>query len=356
MTMTAPAPPRLAATSISYAELLKDVRSRGLLDRRRGYYFLKLGLTFTALAGLIAGVFLLGHSWLQLVLAAGIAVTLTQIIFISHDAAHRQIFTSNKANENLARVMGTLFGGVSLSWWNNKHNRHHAAPNQITKDPDIDASVVHFYPPGSTPVNPVWRFMREHQGWWFYPLLLVEMLNLHAQSVQELIVNKKSKYRRIESVMLVVRLLIVPALLFVLLPFGMAWAFIGVVVGLMGLYLGCSFAVSHIGMAVIGREEKLDFFSRQVLTSRNVRGGRPASWLMGGLNFQIEHHLFPNMPGPNLRKVRPLVRAYCEKHAVAYNDVTIVRAWTLVAQHLNRVGLNDPSSFNCPAAATLRTV
>lgn len=352
MTMTAP--PRMAATSISYAELLKDVRSQGLLDRRRGYYFLKLGLTFAALGGLIAGVILLGHSWLQLLLAGGIAIALVQIIFLSHDAAHRQIFTSNKANEHLARFMGTLFGGVSLSWWNIKHSRHHAAPNQIAKDPDIDASVVHFFPPMTTPANPVWRFMREHQGWWFYPLLLVEMLNLHAQGVQEVVMNKKSKFRRTESIMLIVRLLIVPALLFVLLPFGMAWAFIGVVLGLMGLYLGVSFAASHIGMAVIGREEKLDFFSRQVLTSRNVKGGRAASWLMGGLNYQIEHHLFPNMPGPNLRKVRPLVRAYCEKHSVAYNDVNIFRAWTLVAQHLNRVGLNDPTSFNCPVVASFR--
>ncbi len=75
-----------------------------------------------------------------------LAIVVVQVVFLSHDAAHRQIFKSNRANEIAALVMGALVGGISLAWWNNKHNKHHATPNTIGKDSDIAPSVVHFYP------------------------------------------------------------------------------------------------------------------------------------------------------------------------------------------------------------------
>ena len=78
-----------------------------------------------------------------------------------------------------------------------------------------------------------------------------------------------------------------------------------------GLYMGCSFAPNHKGMPIVAAHEKLDYLRSQVLTSRNVRGGWFADQLLGGLNYQIEHHLFPSMPRPNLRHARPLVRTFC---------------------------------------------
>ena len=84
--------------------------------------------------------------------------------------------------------------------------------------------------------------------------------------------------------------------------------------GLFGLYLGCSFAPNHKGMPTLSQADGLDFLRSQVLTSRNVRGSRLVDFLLGGLNYQIEHHLFPNMPRPNLRRAQPLVRAFCSQH------------------------------------------
>ena len=323
------------------------------MGRRHTYYAVRITLLLTALASVWVAFAFVGDSWIQLAVAAALAIVLTQIIFFSHDAAHRQIFRSNRANELTALILGTLIGGVSLSWWNNKHNRHHAAPNTIGRDSDIDASLVHFYPAATPPGSRLGAWLHERQGIWFFPLLLVEMVNLHAQGVQALLTQPGLKRRRTEMTMLVVRLGAYPTLLFVLLSPGRASAFLGVQLGLTGLYLGVSFAASHIGMPVLPDNSRIDFFRRQVLTSRNVRGGRPASFAMGGLNYQIEHHLFPNMARPNLALARTVVRQFCADREVTYHEVTILRAWGIVVRYLNKVGL-AARAFHCPMATALR--
>ena len=88
--------------------------------------------------------------------------------------------------------------------------------------------------------------------------------------------------------------------------------------------------------------------------SRNAKGGRVASFAMGGLNYQIEHHLFPNMPRPSLRKVRPIVRQFCQDASITYQEVTITRAWVLVTAYLNRVGLSARDPFQCPMISAFR--
>jgi hypothetical protein len=84
-----------------------------------------------------------------------------------------------------------------------------------------------------------------------------------------------------------------------------ALVFVVVHQGLFGLYLGCSFAPNHKGMPTLSDADQLDFLRRQVPTSRNVAGSRLVDWGLGGLNYQIEHHLFPNMPGPTCATPSP---------------------------------------------------
>ena len=83
---------------------------------------------------------------------------------------------------------------------------------------------------------------------------------------------------------------------FLILPPVKAVAFIAVQQGLFGLYLGCSFAPNHRGMPILAASDKTSFLRRQVITSRDVRGGWLTDFALGGLNYQIEHHLFPSMP------------------------------------------------------------
>jgi len=349
------APQRPAQRAASdYSAVLRAVQERGLMRRRYGFYATKIAALLLALAAAWVGFAFLGAHWAQVAIAAGLSVVFTQILFLSHDAAHRQIFRSGKANEWTALLLGTGLGGVSLGWWNTKHSRHHQAPNQIGKDPDITPSVVHFYPSGSQPRSRVTAFFRDRQGWWFFPLLIVEALHLHAQSVCTVVTRRDMKRRWVEAGLLAVRLGAYPAVLFVFLPWGIATAFLGVQLAATGLYLGSAFSASHIGMPTVPRDGKIDFLRRQVLMSRNVSGGRTASLAMGGLNYQIEHHLFPAMPRPNLRKARPIVQAFCADHAIDYHEIPIHRAWATVARHLNRVGIPAGTAVTCPTASALR--
>jgi fatty acid desaturase len=106
---------------------------------------------------------------------------------------------------------------------------------------------------------------------------------------------------------------------------------------------------------LVPKDAKLDFFSRQVLTSRNIRGSWLKDNLMGGLNYQVEHHLFPSMARPNLRKAHEIVVEYCRKHEVTLVEMNLLASYVAIMKHLNKVGLsNNADPFVCPMVAELR--
>ena len=114
--------------------------------------------------------------------------------------------------------------------------------------------------------------------------------------------------------------------------------FILVQQGLLGFYLGASFAPNHKGMPILAASDNTDFLRRQVLTSRNVRGGWLTDFALGGLNYQIEHHLFPSMPRPNLRRAQPLVAAFCAERDVPYMETSLPGSYAQALGHLAAVG------------------
>ncbi len=155
--------------------------------------------------------------------------------------------------------------------------------------------------------------------------------------------------------MVITRLGVYVAVLLMLLPLGKAAAFFCVQMAVFGLCLGGSFAPNHKGMPIVPRTSKIDFLRRQVLMSRNVRGGPLVDYVLGGLNYQIEHHLFPSMPRPNLKRVQPLVRAYCRRHDVTYTETGLFESYGIVVDYLNNVGLRARGPFECPVLAAYRT-
>ena len=86
------------------------------------------------------------------------------------------------------------------------------------------------------------------------------------------------------------------------------------------------------------RADNVDYLRRQVLTSRNVRGGPLPDALLGGLNYQIEHHLFPSMPRPNLHDAQPLIRQFCREHEIASHETTLIQSWAQGLAYLRAVG------------------
>jgi fatty acid desaturase len=349
--------PRLREHQTSaFTALSRRVQDAGLMRRRHGYYWTSFVVLTALLGALIAAVVLLGHSWWQLAVAAGLAVVLGQVMFLGHDAAHRQIFASGRWNDWASLVIANLYAGMSYGWWQHKHSRHHAKPNQIGTDPDIATDVILFHTQDLRAVRTGLRgWLTQRQGWLFFPLLLLEGLNLHVSGIKTIFGRGPVKRRPVEIVFITLRLGGYLALVFWFMPVGMALAFLGVQLGIFGVYMGAVFAPNHKGMPIVPPDTRIDFLSRQVLMSRNIRGGRFTDVAMGGLNYQIEHHLFPSMPRPNLRRAQPIVREFCSTHRIHYTETSLARSYGIVIRYLNTVGLAARDPFQCPLAAEYRS-
>jgi fatty acid desaturase len=340
-----------------YTDLARSVRASGLLERRQGWYLSRIAGTVAAFVLVWVAVVVLGDSWWQLLLAAALGVVVTQFGFLGHDAAHQQIFASASWNVWTSRVLAGVFAGLGYAWWRTKHNKHHATPNQEGRDPDIAPGAIAFTRAAvATRTGRFSHWFVRHQGWLFFPLLTLEALNLHAASLRSLLGAdaRGVPHRRLEATFVVLRLASYVAALVLLLPPGKAVAFFAVQMAVFGLCLGGSFAPSHKGMPIVPATSSIDFLRRQVLMSRNVRGGRLVEFAMGGLNYQIEHHLFPSMPRPHLRLVQPMVRDYCAAHDVSYAEAGLFESYAIVIDYLNHVGLRARGPFDCPLAGQLR--
>jgi fatty acid desaturase len=355
-TTTAPARPNQSASTGSYQELSRLVRDEGLLVKRPGFYVGLLTALGVVLAGLVAGSVLLGQSWFQLLVAGALGLVLTQFAFVAHEASHRQVFASGPANDRLGRILANGVVGISHSWWMTKHSRHHANPNRVGKDPDIAPDTIVFLHTDAAKRSRVGAALTRVQGWAFFPLLTLEGLNLHVTAFRTLLTQERSKARTYELTLLVVRLTGYVAVVLWFMGPGLGFAFIGVQLAVFGVYMGASFAPNHKGMAIIPEDSRLDFLSKQVLTSRNISGGTPMSTLMGGLNYQIEHHLFPSMPRPHLARAREIVIEHCTEHSVPYTETTLLKSYGIVVRYLNDVGLAARNPFDCPMVQRYRQV
>jgi fatty acid desaturase len=319
-----------------YANLSRQVKAAGLLDRRRGYYIATTVVLTLLYAGGWAAVVLLGDSWYQMAVAVLLAAVFTQMGFLGHDAGHGQIFRSARANRVLGLLLGNLAIGLSFGWWISKHTRHHAHPNDPDKDPDVGTGALIFTAEQAAQRRGIAAWWTKRQAYLFFPLLLLEGVNLHVASIRELL-SPSRRSRWLELGLLTLHLGgYITVVLMVMSPW-QALTFIAIQQGLFGLYMGCSFAPNHKGMPVLGPEVSADFLRRQVLTSRNIRGGSVVDLVFGGLNYQIEHHLFPSMPRPSLARAQLVIRDFCAHHGIAYHETGVVASYVEALRHLHNV-------------------
>jgi len=336
-----PGTPALVAGS-DYAELSRAVKRAGLLRRRPAYYSIKIATNLLLLAAGWTVFAVLGQSWWQLLVAVFLGIMFTQTGFIGHDAGHRQISGSKRADDLIGRIHGNLLIGLSYGWWVSKHNRHHAHPNQIGRDPDIAGRALAFTAGQSRDRSRVGAWLARCQSWLFFPMLLLEGINLHAAGVRALLGRRGTKVKAADACLLATHIGGYLTAVFLVLSPGQAIAFLAVQQGVFGIYMGSSFAPNHKGMPVLGEDEKLDFLRRQVLTSRNICGGWLTDLVLGGLNYQIEHHLFPSMPRPSLRRAQAPVRAFCASRGIPYCETGLLASYAQMLRHLHIAGKPQP--------------
>ena len=321
-----------------YAELKRIVKQRGLMIRQPAYFAGKFALTLGMLAVSLGLLLAFDSTWLQLMNAACLAFVFVQISFLAHDCGHQQFsLRIPRQNDWITLILGNLLLGVSREWWIHKHNEHHGHPNQLDVDPDVDIPLLAFEKDQALGKTGFARFVVKHQAALIFPLSLLQAVSMLRSSIQYL-VEKRAKRPLTEVLLMLAHYAAYVSVLFSVLEPVQAVVFIAVHRGLYGVFMVSVFAPNHKAMPMLKQDSQIDFLRRQVLTSRNVRSHPVTDFWYGGLNYQIEHHLFPGMPRNKLREAQPIVREFCREHDIGYHETSVLRSYREILEHLHAVG------------------
>ncbi len=319
-----------------YAQLKQLLKQQGLLDQQPAYYTYKILFTLSLLAVGLIILLTVNNFWLQLLNAVYLGFVSTQIGLLGHDIGHQQVFRTGWKSTVAGFLVGNLLVGWSWSWWVDKHNGHHGHPNQLDLDPDIVRPFTVFTEEAAHNVRGFVRFMAKYQAYFEFPTYAFAPVTFLILSIHFLFL-KKAKHALVEALFLAAHYLLYIGLLLSRLNIWQAVLFIIVHEVFFGLYLGSIVAPNHKGMLILDKDSPMDFLRRQVLTSRTVKGPLLVDFWYGGLNYQIEHHLFPTMPRNKLRKAQAIVKAFCKEHAIAYHETTMLQSYREILHYLHKV-------------------
>jgi fatty acid desaturase len=303
---------------------------------RQPVYFAGTVLQNLSLLVLALGLFITTNLfWVQMLNAAFLAFVFTQIAFMGHDAGHRQMFQSARRTAAFG-LLCTLLTAISYSWWTEKHNQHHRNPNHLEQDPDVRLQFLAFSDEQSGNAQGLSRAIVKHQAHLFFPLLLLQSFAIRFRSIKFLL-SERARFRVIEALCMGVHALIYLGVVFALLGVWQGMAFILAHQMLFGLYMGSVFAPNHKGMLMLQGNNHLDRLRQQVLTARNVRAHPVTDFWFGGLNYQIEHHLFPHLARNKLKAAQATVKSFCQARAIPYCETSLFQSYADTLRHLHRV-------------------
>lgn len=326
----------LESGTAEYVELTRLIKQEGLLEKQPLYYSVRIVSTLGLLALSITLMAIVNSLWLHLLNAVFLAVVFAQLGFLGHDSGHRQVFASTRWNDVLGLGVSFLLG-MERTWWVDKHNRHHSNPNQIGLDPDIDIPMLAFSEEEALEKRGFYRLVVKYQPFLFYPMLSLEGgFGLRLAGIQFLMRNRV-KYPILEPLLMGGHFVFYLGLVFLLIPVWQAVAFILVHQLVFGLYMGSVFAPNHKGMPILDPNDSTSYLRRQALTSRSIKPNRIVDFIYGGLNYQIEHHLFPSMPRNRLSNARLVVRGFCRRRSIPYHETGIIRSQREILGFLSEV-------------------
>ena len=323
-------------TTQNHTQSLKDLRAKierhGLMEPTglwRRKLVLWLPVFFLSYLGLVARPF----GWLWLACAPLASVALLTMGYVGHDAGHYALSRKPWINDVWGSIAMTILCGMSFGFWRSRHNRHHAQCQQVEGDPDMHFGFLFsVYPNSDSWRTPLGRFFLRIQKWSFWPLASFYWVTLRYDAIRDLF--QRPKETRVDRFLLPLHWI-----LLVVIP-GLAFGWPATIAAyltmscLSSLMTASVFIPNHIGMRRLDPGEKLSFLEQQVSTSRNITNPRALDFYYGGLNSQIEHHLFPRVSHDRYRAMRPIVRDFCRERGIDYQEATLLRGLASVGRHL----------------------
>ena len=319
----------------AYAQLRETVMQQGILNRSYRYYAMLVTCIY---AGFIFSLYniVVQKSLAPLIFwCFAFSFFSVQIAGLFHDAGHYAIFKSKKLNG----LIGHLFGATiaaGFSSWKIKHNLHHAYPNQEGADPDVDLPLLSFTRERFTAKKGVAKLLRRYQKYIYYPLGILVVFTVRDTAIRYFRKNFKPKMTW-EVVIFILGLFAWFVLPFLLFPLSKAFIVLAIVNATVGVYLFNVFAPNHKGMPMLAHNVKLSFLEHQVITTRNIYGHWLTDFVYMGLNYQIEHHLFPNCPRNKLRLITPYLLEICKKLHLEYTQVDVITSSKMILDELDAI-------------------
>jgi acyl-lipid Delta6-acetylenase / acyl-lipid (9-3)-desaturase len=286
-----------------------------------------------------------------------IALFWQQSGWLAHDFLHHQVMPKRVQADLLGIFIGNVWQGFSVEWWKNKHNTHHALPNvHYTNpefkngDPDIDTMPLLAWSRKmalKAAESAVGRFFITNQAVLYFPILLIARMSWVIQSAVFVFQvgisvwgqkrNAPLRLGALEGLGLVLHYAWYFGLMARYMSLGDAIVFLLATQMMCGFMLALVFGLGHNGMSVYDADALPDFLTMQVTTTRNVHPTPFTQWFMGGLEFQLEHHLFPYVPRHNMPAIAALVKPLCKKHGIPYVCTDMVEGSIDVLKHLTSV-------------------
>lgn len=307
----------------AYSELRQSVIGAGLLDRQYSWYLFHIAGISIGFFSSLLNVYIVNNLWLAFFWSLVFAFFTVQYGGIVHDGGHRAIFKSTILNDIIGQIAGG-FIALGFSEWREKHNKHHAHTNEIEEDPDIDIPLLSFTEERLREKTGIQKLLGKFQVYFYYPMGLSSSAFMRLANLKYIKENWKDFGYWGEFLIWISAMIIWFAGPFIFFPFWKAVIVFITIHAATGFYMMHIFAPNHKGMPEIEKNVEMSFIERQIITSRNVKAHWLTDFLYMGLNYQIEHHLFPNTPRPNLGKVSAFIKRVCKKYGWEYSTCTVI--------------------------------
>jgi len=305
---------------MNFDELKNTVEAAGLYKRTLGKYFV---YTILVLCGVFLALYittLTDNIYVQILNGCFFGFVLVQMGMLGHDLSHGQVFSSRTKGHFWGTIAWGLFGGLSEAMWYDKHNAHHKHVNHEGLDPDLDVPFIFSDVQRANKSVFVKKFIMPYQHLIFFPMLPLIYFGLILQAFKK-VFSSFSLINVWEIFLIIVHFAIFFFIPFYFLPFFVATAFCMAMALFSGAYMGIIFAPNHKGEEVVTAEEETTWL-HQITLTRNLYPSWIGLHIFGGLNLQIEHHLFPEMSRYNYPRARVYVKAFCAKHNIRYYETS----------------------------------